>query len=515
MISWKDIYSFDNDDVLMEMKSDHPTQIYEQLFYVCFGMEVLNEKYLYIIPEELLSSITFGKNIGAIILKKELNNEQTTFCEISNCMVCQFDKFEKIYNNINKSFIRQDFIRSVQEGLLDITQRNRGITEMTRYLAEKIERPVVILDNTYRFLTNSDESQLNDLVAEDAQSSYGLTLKTLHDLREIGILDEVIKSKNAEKYTIENFSVYAIPIFINGIKVATIAFPESIGENEYVIPIEYLYELPAIARIFSLELTKIYDYRDNKSECFPYLFSLIIDSEFTDIAYIKNRLSFFHYDLRENMYLILVERIEEDISNEFSVLSENLRKVFTNSIYMNRDKKILLLISRTDNDLISQFELEMWNSYLSALNLYAGMTGPFRGFDGFKRVHLKEVELTLKAGKQNANNKNLFMFDDYQIDSMLLEFPNQHDLSMYCFKPLMKLMEYDEKRNTELTKTLKVYIRNTKNTEEVYNVLHIHKNTLYQRLNKIKEIMNVDLSDADIIMRVQLTFYILNIQGRL
>lgn len=77
---------------------------------------------------------------------------------------------------------------------------------------------------------------------------------------------------------------------------------------------------------------------------------------------------------------------------------------------------------------------------------------------------------------------------DYSIGSLLLE---------------------DEKNNTELYHTLKVYLLCENNITAAAKTLHIHRNTLVYRLKQIKECMDVDVNDHEI-SRGLLAFIMMN-----
>lgn len=73
----------------------------------------------------------------------------------------------------------------------------------------------------------------------------------------------------------------------------------------------------------------------------------------------------------------------------------------------------------------------------------------------------------------------------------------------------MRLIAYDRKNNTEMTRTLYYYLENMKDTGHVLETMHIHRNTLFYRLKKTREIFGSDMTDAREIMQIELSFEIL------
>ncbi len=84
-------------------------------------------------------------------------------------------------------------------------------------------------------------------------------------------------------------------------------------------------------------------------------------------------------------------------------------------------------------------------------------------------------------------------FSDLGIFSILFS----HDaasLKSYSFNTLGKLLEYDNKTENKLLPTLRELLDNCYNFKETADKLFVHINTLYYRINKIEEILGLDLS---------------------
>ena len=73
----------------------------------------------------------------------------------------------------------------------------------------------------------------------------------------------------------------------------------------------------------------------------------------------------------------------------------------------------------------------------------------------------------------------------------------QHDYREMLHPSLIKLEDYDRHYNTGLMGTLKQYLICARNITKAAGILNIHRNTLLYRLNRIKEITNLDLENGD------------------
>ncbi len=70
-------------------------------------------------------------------------------------------------------------------------------------------------------------------------------------------------------------------------------------------------------------------------------------------------------------------------------------------------------------------------------------------------------------------------------------------LKEFCCRTLGSLIEYDKNNNGELLSTLRQLLDSSFNWKATAHSLFIHINTLYYRVNKIQELLELDLSRMD------------------
>lgn len=75
-----------------------------------------------------------------------------------------------------------------------------------------------------------------------------------------------------------------------------------------------------------------------------------------------------------------------------------------------------------------------------------------------------------------------------------------HEYYDHTIKPIQ---EYDKKNNSSLTTVLRCYLKNNGSVKETSDQLFIHRNTVNYKINKIEELLNMDLSSLD--SRLQLS----------
>lgn len=89
------------------------------------------------------------------------------------------------------------------------------------------------------------------------------------------------------------------------------------------------------------------------------------------------------------------------------------------------------------------------------------------------------------------------------------------DLNLFVANQLGPVLDYDRRRGTDLTMTLDTYFRTNRNLNETAQDLHVHPNTVTQRLGRIDHLLGSDWRDARASLDVQLSLLIHTVVGDL
>lgn len=84
---------------------------------------------------------------------------------------------------------------------------------------------------------------------------------------------------------------------------------------------------------------------------------------------------------------------------------------------------------------------------------------------------------------------------------------------MLCHERLLFLQEHDDSSGSDYMRTLRCYLDNHCNVVQTARELFIHRSTLLYRLEKIKEILESDLSSPDEILYLMLSFRFIDLEN--
>lgn len=119
------------------------------------------------------------------------------------------------------------------------------------------------------------------------------------------------------------------------------------------------------------------------------------------------------------------------------------------------------------------------------------------------RESFKEAEKALALSDQLWSEPRVTFFGDLSLYELLLSV-NPEQLRGFCSSWLEDIIDYDNQHKSELLPTLDAYFSSNGNMRLTAKELNIHRNTLVYRLNRIAEITQLDMDDANVHLNLHL-----------
>ncbi len=171
--------------------------------------------------------------------------------------------------------------------------------------------------------------------------------------------------------------------------------------------------------------------------------------------------------------------------------------------------KVTLLLSMKDPSQITEMSqslqliLEEWkNSNETPIrigigNLYEGVEHILKSYDEANKA------LTYLESKSQST---LMHFKEIGINQLFLN-QQPHEIQRFLHEILSPL--WTEKAiNSELEKTLLIYLETNRSAVDTADKLHIHINTLYHRIKKIEELLNLRFDNPNDFLKIQLACHL-------
>jgi DNA-binding PucR family transcriptional regulator len=139
-----------------------------------------------------------------------------------------------------------------------------------------------------------------------------------------------------------------------------------------------------------------------------------------------------------------------------------------------------------------------WDKFLKFNESCAITVGISSEFSGIRRAgaYYQQALLTARLGRHMKFKEYIFRFETFEPLPMYYPIVMDWETETFLHPAIREMIEWDEKYNTEYLKTLRAYLVTNKSTKESIRLLMVHQNTLMYRLQKIRELFNIDFTDG-------------------
>lgn len=196
--------------------------------------------------------------------------------------------------------------------------------------------------------------------------------------------------------------------------------------------------------------------------------------------------------------------------------AQMLQTVNYESIYIKIEEKfkeadIPVLLSRYGNNFVGCFHaVENTKAKLTEiyeeLNLYLqenfldwklsmGIGRAYEKLKDLQKSFLEASRCIVLTERLDASN-GIIWYEDIFFYNLLFEFENKDLIDEFVRHVLGVLIQYDEENNTNFLDTLKVYLWNNRSLIHSAEKLHMHKNTVKYRIQRMEELTGKSFEDS-------------------
>lgn len=298
---------------------------------------------------------------------------------------------------------------------------------------------------------------------------------------------------------------FYMPITQTGIHLASILLFEdrvSISEDDRQL-------LTHVARCFRL-LHPMIDPAGSTRLIYEYALVRHLSDNYTgEKATAATRFSTLGYQIKSFLYvMVLNRRAEVDaevLQRSLNTLSSQIRHIMGNNGLVTPFRDHVVVLFNLETPSIPSQLLESFRLFCVKNDLWAGLSPRFSDIEQLRK-HYRYALDAVGLGSLFQRDECLYFFEDLRIYKFITVCARSFPLTELIPDNLHKLIEYDHRNNSQLLETLYYYVYTVKNTKIAAELLHIHRNTLLYRLEKVRGIMEVDLDDGDVFLQLMLAF---------
>ncbi len=204
----------------------------------------------------------------------------------------------------------------------------------------------------------------------------------------------------------------------------------------------------------------------------------------------------------ENDDEFLFEYMQDYVNSIVTIIEDIMDYLNVKGIVATKLNGVQVLMGFEDknviNDRLKDFNdrvLNVLEDKFNNMNIKIGMGRVYKGLNNVNRSFSDAVK-AIRIGKAIIDEK-IVAFDELGIFKILCQDFLMEELEDFYNTTLKPLVDYDNKKSTELVKTLEAYFEYNGNLTRMSESLYTHYNTILYRINRINQITGMDLDDPN------------------
>lgn len=458
----------------------HDTDLIETVDYLKINQKHFEMDVLYLGKESdypEISQLECPINI-LLVCDSQYRPEYHNFDKLNCVVLAESPPLDTLYEEIQRFLQSRKELQWKSMQLYDCLSNGKGLQALVNLGSELFNNPLIVFDQNQRVI---------------AYSQNKLTPKSF-------LADESFENETTDR----NLST---PININGDSVGQVVVTESnkpFDENTSHL-------LSVLSNIISVEVQKGKYFWQTKEVAVTNLFSDLLNEKLQCNELVKERLKFIDLSIENHIIVMVAKYI---IDNPDNPPLPNIRELLESKINRAKcaiyDNKIVMILTRANNPLFTDDELQKLNTVFEENHMLAGLSRDFTDIMQIKNYYLQSCK-AIELGQRLDLIHKVYFYNDYT-EFHLIEMAAKHENILEICNPLLlKLMEEDRRNQGEMLKTLYVYLQTGNNLTESASILHIHRNTMIYRLKKIEEFLNVTMDDPKVTFIINLSMKILHL----
>jgi len=395
-------------------------------------------------------------------------------------------------------------LHSDMQILFDAMNSGKGLQHLVDAAYSLFKGPVVVIDSAFKILAEQiadnefvrffeEERRLGHYM--DANIRSLKQQRVYERARERGYPLLTAKSNNSKKAWLVTL------IYASGVEVAQLSIMEYDREFSF-----FDYELAYyLSKLISLELQKRDLYKHNQMFMHSALMADLLAGNISDdTAAVRARQ--LSWKLSDCMYLMSISSRFYDFSDQKAAyICSQIQDLLPDCRWIISEKELLFLIVKNGKDGPAGEE-QFWaplREYLEINKLTAAISDRFSCLTDVK-WRRSQCDAALEYGMQIDADHRLFFYLDYALHHICSIALERFPMQVVCHPGVLKMRAHDINNHTNYLETVREYLRASDNPSAAAAELFIHKNTLFYRLNRAKELFGLDLSDSCERMRIYL-----------
>ena len=424
----------------------------------------------------------------------------------------------RIYNLLHDKFLLQN---QVSAGFIKMTNAlfsNKGVQHIVDVAYSLMKNPIFVSDSSGRYLASVYDE---DTVAPGSKFENFIMRDILYRQVDEGgqdfirsmaldnILSHASKPYHIFHQTFQKDAIFA-SIRVHNVmvgKIFTVAqeHPFTMWDEEY---------FSHLITLIGQELQKNDALVQNRYESESISLVNLLTNSYADEEVFSRSLALFHLPKSGFFRIALAGSSHLLASNTLSMLLSQFKTLLPMIPAALLDGHLVAFLHFPDEQGTSPYMFRQLEEFARHNELAFGVSNLFQDYRDIRGAYYQALRAAFLS-LDFQGRIPFSMFSDSSVLELLVSYKEDKDMSELIHPDITALQAHDRRYGTEYLKTLAAYLDVMCNSVAAAGKLHIHKNTLLYRINKLTEAFHIDLTRGDKVMKYQMSLQILDVLSHL
>lgn len=365
-----------------------------------------------------------------------------------------------------------------------------------------MDAPVLAVGVSGKILVVSEDADFEDLNEHIHGDMFEFPVKQL--------AEEYPGHPYEVSFSGQNHSWLIAKVFMNGVCTASVyaySVLHPFTESDFEV-------MDILSKAISLEMMKGTYYRSNRYSLSSHFLSDLLDGNLKDPSLISLRLRNIDWRPKKYMYILAIPMpsTQHVADIQIQILTDQIRQFLTSSIGVFFMDTLVFLA--TSDHLFNDENVRPLRDMLTNAEMFAGISQPFESLTMARDAYANALNIAILA-RRLCDSKSLIRFEDYMFLHVINVCSKSINLEGLCHPGVLRIREYDKAHGTSFYLTLQCFLDNALNSSLTAQDLHVHKNTLLYRLEKIRHLADIDFSDGETVFHLQFSIKVIDFMQKL
>lgn len=458
--------------------------------------------------------ISLNKPVNLLLFTDECPNECLTNNPMLNYILINKDiSYMRIFNELQDLFSFHEIEITCDQKLFKALCKGYTIKQILDSCMETLGNPLLLVDSFLDLIDYSGfDDNINEPIWKECITTGHVPSKYINQRNFNLTIQNTIDSDIMWEAGFLNHKQLLARIRLNNTVIAylkVLEYSKEITKSDITL-------IPTICSTLALAIEKSkYSFFIPKSPIETLIINLLKEKMISEISVeeIENQLKCHLY----NNYYILSFYIKghvPDLTTKLYHMKGLINSFFYPyyTVIFNDHIVTLIYKKNPDEPVIDNTLYNSFTQLLSDNQLTTGVSRCFHNIMEISKFHMQSVKAAELGYKLNKEG-NPHFYNDYAVYHLFDTCSFKEKLEEFCDPLILQLINKDKEKGTSYALSLYNYIQNNFDIQKTSNFMNVHYNTMKYRLQKIQDILRIDLNNSNTIFQINVSFRILELLG--